>query len=397
MSRARAEWSRWRWIIAVSIAVAVLLLWLSRDRPQPAAADPSSLPGMAPRPSRGDDRVAPSAASTAGLRGTATHWPEVVSGAREAAAKGDTAVQSFVIALQAGLDALPHAERVRTVTAFLASGEDVAFGDRFRLGPGGFLAFWPTLRVALLDYLAQRDGAAAREVAAAWLATVPVEPGEWTVAFRELTRGRAYADWDPQWQARVRDFLGNEDWRRGARRAWLEGFDIIVAGRATPLLGELSDLTARPGPEGFAAFLAADRLMVADARGVLASLDATPDLFAANPRVRAGLFARADPRDPVQVEGVENYLRRADLREDEAAHFAELFPFHGSAEASTLLSAPAHRSMAEMVARDRAAVDALARWEGQAALLRWRPLLLRARDRVQSGLVPLAAGKGAAK
>jgi hypothetical protein len=388
---------RRRRIVAATVAaVALLGLWSLRDRGRNASEErrPEAEVG---RSLPADGPIDRPAADVPADRGPASAWTETVSGAREAAAGGEAEVQAFVYALQAGLDRLPHAERVASVRAFLASGADVAFGDRFRLGPGGYLVLWPSLRVALFDYLAQRDGASAREVATEFLAAVPEEPGEWTLAFRELARGRSHAEWDAPLSARVREFLAREDWIHGARRAWLEGFDVVVAGRATPLLAELAALTARPGPAAFAAFLAADRLMMADERAVLASLEAAPALFETSTRVRAGLYARADPRDPVQVERVAKYLRQAGLGAEEAAHFGELFPFHGAAEGATLLSRPGARSMAEMVARDRAAVEVLARWAEDASMIRWRPLLVDARRRVERGLAPVAGGSGGAK
>ena len=81
-----------------------------------------------------------------------------------------------------------------------------------------------------------------------------------------------------------------------------------------------------------------------------------PGLFATQPNVRAGLFARADVRQPGQLQELESYLGRGDLTVEERQSFAALFPLYDLAVSQNLLTPAASRSMGDMIAHDRATI-----------------------------------------
>jgi hypothetical protein len=253
---------------------------------------------------------------------------------------------------------------------------------------------WPTLRVALLDYLAQRDGEAAGALALSLLETRPLEAGEWTLALREVVRGRVAETWPELVTRRVHEFLGDPAWARDGAPSWLEGFDVVVAGRDPVYLRDLSEVAT--GGESraarFAAFLAADRLVLAEPAMTLAALNREPALFAGEPNVRAGLFARADVRRPEQLVELERYLARPDLSDRERTGFTGLFPLYDLAVSNNLLTPPGSRTMADMLAHDRAAIAQIDRWIAAGRFPSWHDGLRATARRLRSQVAETDGG-----
>lgn len=323
-------------------------------------------------------------------------WDDLIARTRSAVAGGSDRTRQFVYALFAELDRLSPADRLEVVLGFFESGRDVDLGGRMTIGRGGILQDWPTLRTALFDYLSQRDGSAARDLAQLLLQSRPDEPGEWTLALRELARGRSAEQWTPLVQQRMHDFIGDEQWRQESRISWLEGFDVVVAGREpSNYLPDLAAVAGDTNPRGaqFAAFLAADRLMLAEPEETLSTLNQNPQLFADQANVRAGLFARADVRQSAQLHELETYFRRADVAAEEREAFAGLFPHYDLAVSFNLLTLPSSRSMADMITHDRAAMARLETWLADPAFSAWHAGLEDVRERLREQLAEADRGK----
>lgn len=378
----------WRvWIGGVLLGGATLsvAVWLAGrglengtsalSRPDPAPSGPNSRPEAGTRGGAHPEGGAVSGTS-AGTLLVEAEWRSWSAEGRTAAGQGRDTTRAFVLRLRNRLDRLPPADRTAVVLEFLESGEDVRFGSDFRFATGGVLQEWPTLRVALLDYLAQRDPEAARVLAGALLDHRPDEPGEWTLAFRELARGHEARGWPVTLRSRVRDFLQDPEWRAQSPRSWLEGFDAVVAGGMVTELPELSRLAAGSGgaSEGarFAAFLAADRLMLHRPVEILAALNRAPALFASEPNVRAGIFARADVRDREQRRQLEAYWLRHDVTAVERAAFTDQFPFYDLALSANLLTVTPTRPLADLRDQDRATLKELDRWRTDPRFAPWK-------------------------
>jgi hypothetical protein len=320
-------------------------------------------------------------------------WDAVIARTEAAVGGGPGEARTFVRRLFAALDQLTPSDRLAAVRGFLLSGRDVRFGRAFGVGAGGFLQDWPTLRVALFDYLAQRDGAATRELAISWLKQRPAEAGEWTLAMRELARGRTADQWTPELTEALRAFVSDPDWSRAADPAWLEGFDVVVAGRSAAFLPDLARVAADAPtrPAKFAGFLAADRLMLIEPEGVLAALNGTPELLAEEPNVRAGLFARADVRESAQRRALEFYFQRNDVSEEERTDFGRLFPLYDLAVSQNLLTPTPSRPMSDMLAHDRATLRQIDRWLADARFHAVHEQLRTVADRLNRQLAQAAA------
>jgi hypothetical protein len=385
MSRVRSSW----WIAVVPLlGIAAAVIWWRQKSPGNA---PSTLPPVtagSPSPTANPlppASPAPPPSATALLDSRLRNLTGTLRGLPPAARR------DLVVALLRELDAASPAARSDAVLAFLRSGLDVPLPGDFVLGPGGWLRDWPTLRLALLDYLSQRDPATAALIAREILTAAPPDaPGEWALAMRELARGHSAEDWPPLVGRRLIDLLRDNRWATSTPRSYLESFDVIVAGRATSLLGEL-DRLARTGGNAarFAAFLAADRLTLAAPAAALAELNRQPGLFASLPELRAGLFARADVRDPAQLRALEAYFLRGDVGAEEHRAFAVIFPQYDLAISDNLLTPPSRRSLADMQAHDIAALRQIGAWAAHPNLVAWQQTLKAVADRLTQ---QLAAG-----
>jgi hypothetical protein len=400
-------WRRGGLLVVGLLGVATAAWWLLREHSPAPPPPPDSGGPVATPPATA--ATPPDSTSTPPTTGGATppaapdpltttlldrEWDALVRDAQSAASRGPEATRAFVLQLFAALDRLATDERVAVVYGFFESGRDARFGDAFAIGPGGFLREWPTLRVALFDYLAQRDGTAARVLAGTLLQSRPAEPGEWSLALRELVRGQSAEEWPEVVSTRLHEFLLDPGWNAEARRSWLEGFDVAVAGRSPAFLADLARIASQGSASAraaqFAAFLTADRIVLATPAAALATLNQDPALFATQPNVRAGLFARADVRQPAQMHELETYLARTDVTAEERRSFAGLFPLYDLAVSQNLLTPPAQRPLADMIAHDRATLAVLDRWLAQPQYAPWRGSLQEIRTRLGEQLAQVA-------
>lgn len=258
---------------------------------------------------------------------------------------------------------LPREQAVEAIRAELASGRDAKTGLGFKIGQGGALAEAPSLRVLLLDELARLDPAAAGEMARSILAA-KTSPDEWAVALRNLARvtndeaGRAFLE------GKMRELLTHEPWQREASEGFLEAFDVAVHLGGTGLLPELTALVRKSDNRAasHAAYLALDRLTIANTAMILTKLADEPDLMTGREATRANYFARADAGDAAQRGVLEKYLLDAQRTAEELRTFAGLYPNANFMLSQNLLTTVTTPERAALVARDQAALRVVNEW-----------------------------------
>ena len=163
--------------------------------------------------------------------------------------------------LRKTLPALKSEEAVKRILALLESGTDASTGLGFTLQRDGFLAEAPTLRVFLLDYLAQVDRASAADYAEKILADMD-SPDEWAVALRNHAAGRDTPAGRAFIEDKMRAMLQHEQWQAQASAGFLEAFDVAVWLGGTNLMPALTTLVRQQDNRAVAhaSYLALDRL-----------------------------------------------------------------------------------------------------------------------------------------
>lgn len=245
---------------------------------------------------------------------------------------------------------------------FLDSGVDAKTGLEFRVGPGKTLREWPTLRVAVLDWL----GRLSPEEAAVYAEKIFSQTSsadEYAIALRNFAVGK------PEERAALAqyfiDLIGNDTWRTEAPAAYLEAFDI-AAHLADPRLVQPLSAGLAPGnlePVRKASFLALDRMAQQDPRAILAAALDDPSL-AQTPNIRASVISRADVRDPGQLQLVEQYVLNNRVTAEEFSTFIQAFPNGSATMTYGLVSDNKPLSFAEVAQQDRAALEQVRRWQG---------------------------------
>ena len=281
----------------------------------------------------------------------------------------------------AGLDqrlrAMPAAEASRMIQEFLESRNDVATGLSFQLGPGGVLAEAPTLRTFLIEELAVVDPARAALYSREILKSFD-SADEWALAFRTLGR-RGVAPGDRGYLvARMEAMLAHTPWQAAPSVGYLEAFDLAVQLRGTELMPALTGLVRRGDNPALAhaAYLALDRLAIADPAGTLGVLQSDPQLMAGREVTRANYFARADVRDPGQRQVLEVYLLNPALDPLELQKFAGLYPNANYMVSHNLLTPSATPDHDTLMARDRGALTQVRLWSSDPRFERLKPQLL---------------------
>ncbi len=222
------------------------------------------------------------------------------------------------------LRAQPRREAARQLVAFLDSGVDAKTGLPFRVGPGGWLATPPTLRVAALDWLAEFDLAAAADCARQVFATSN-SADEWAVALRNYYRWTQSAD--DFFVARVAEAFGREDWLKNPSAGLAESVDFPVAiggAQGYGILLSVLDKSVALRQPALAALDAWTEVHRQEAVQILAQEAATTGALDAESR--ATLLARADVRDEVQRAVVLSYLESAGVSVKAKTEFLRQFP-----------------------------------------------------------------------
>ena len=386
-SRSGSGWPQVTFVALAVLAVGLVFLWPYFGGSEPGSeASAGRGRGSVVSPADAGRDAMVKAAFEVAQASVNGRWEMIVERARAAAAAGPDRLHVFIWTLFTAFDALESDEQESALRAFFEIGRDVRFGEVFTVGPNGWLADWPTLRVALFDYVAQRDPKLAHELAVQILQARPDEPGEWALALRELVRGHPETAWSSLVRVRVQEFIHDHDWSARGAASWMEGFDILVASGTPEALKDLSKISQESASRGarFVAFLTADRLVMASPAPCLHALNEDPSLFSGATGVRAGLFARSDLREPAQLAELVRYFQREDVGPGERAQFAAAYPQLSSAPTYRLLTQPVVRSAAEVQAAESAALAQLDAWVAAGRFSAWDATFGEIRRRLES-------------
>ena len=263
------------------------------------------------------------------------------------------------------LTGLPKTEAVREIIAFLDSGDDASTGLEFRLGKGGSLVSWPSVRVALLDWLGHIDSETGAKYAEKVLKK-QTHPDEWALAFRnygrvnETDEGRAFL------VSKVTEMIDHTDWRSNPSVGFLESFDVLVHARSTKSTPKLSSLAADTRSESralaHAAFLTLDRLTLVETESQLRELGKDPDLTKVRGGMVSNLYARADIRNPEERQLLEGYLLSPERTQKELQSFAGVYPNNNQMISNNLLTQTVTPKNSELAAHDREALGIVEGW-----------------------------------
>ena len=298
---------------------------------------------------------------------------------------GADAARRSLAAFKSHLSSLPRSTAVAAIRASLDSGADAPSGLGFVVAPGGGLAEAPSWRGFLLATRGELDANAAAEYARKILSAMN-SPEEWAVALRNVARvqtdeaGRAFLE------EKMRALLTHEPWIGASSAGFLEAIDVAVSLRGTNLVGELASLVRRTEqrPSAHAAYLALDRLTIADPAPLLAKLAEEPDLMRGREATRANYFARADVGDAAQRAVVERYLLEARRTPEELRTFAGLYPNANFMISQNLLTRVVTPDRAELAARDQTALRVVNEWLADARFSTLRPQLEKIRARLET-------------
>jgi hypothetical protein len=271
---------------------------------------------------------------------------------------------------------LPPEVASSNIQDFLASKADAATHLPFKIGPDGLLTESPSLRVFLLDYLAQVDPTGAAAYARTILASMD-SPDEWAVALRNYAKVNSDAEGLSFLEQKLQAMLTHEPWVREPSVGFLEAFDVAVYLGGTNLIPALAELVRMKDNQAaaHAAYLTLDRLTIVDAATTLSSLQSNPDLMQGRELTRANYFARADVREAAQRELLEAYLLNPALEVAELEKFAGLYPNANFMVSHNLLTRVVTPNGAALAARDAEALRVTQQWLGDARFERLKPQL----------------------
>lgn len=266
----------------------------------------------------------------------------------------------------------PRREATASIRALLDSGVDVGTGLAFKVGPGGNLATAPTLRVWLLDQFGRIDPAEAA-LYADHIYARHNSADEWALALRNDWRVSAQTGQIERVRARVLELLTDEAWASQPSLGFLEAFDLGVATLAWEAvphwerwLGGGQSMALRGG-----AWIAIDRLAMEAPRDFLPLLAERSEWLDTQPKLRAGLFARADLANEEERRAVESYLRRATLSSAEGRRFFELIPNVSATVSNNLATAARPPNVQQTARMDQAALGWIVEWKTRADASRW--------------------------
>jgi hypothetical protein len=189
--------------------------------------------------------------------------------------------------------------------------------------------------------------------------------------------------------------LVHEPWQHDPSAGFLEAFDVAVYLGGTKLLPELAALVRRTDNQALshAAFLALDRLAIADPTAVLNKLQSAPELMQGREVTRANYFARADAGDPQQRVALENYLLNPQLNPAELTTFAGLYPNANYMVSYNLLTRTQTPDHETLVRKDREALKVLEGWIQDARFEKLQPQLQAMKSRVQTFVQQAQGGR----
>jgi hypothetical protein len=293
------------------------------------------------------------------------------------------------------LAVLETQQAVTAIRQFLTSWQDAATGLGFKPAANGRLSEAPTLRTFLLDYLGKIDPAAAAACARTILTERAASPDEWALALRNLALGDRSAEARALLEQKTLEVLRSEEWQQNPSAGYLESFDTAVYLGSTNLVPALAGLVRKQDNPAVAhaAYLALDRMVIANPAEMLSALGNDPDAMRGREGTRANFFARADVRDTRQRQILESYLLNDRIGAQELDTFSSLFPNANFMVSANLLTAVNTLTGPELTARDRASLDIARAWLADPRLARIQPQLQRTVRRLEDFVNQAAANR----
>ena len=301
------------------------------------------------------------------------------------AASDAQAAQRKLAELRATLPTLPVEVAVSVIREVLKSKLDARTHLDLSPGPGGTLESASSLRVFLLDYLAQVDPRAAAEEAERILSQ-KTSPDEWAVALRNYARVHSSPEGRAFLQQKFDEMVRHEEWQKDPSAGFLQAFDVPVFLGGTELLPTLTELLAKKDNQAVAhaAYLSLDRLVLRDPGAVLTELQRAPELMRGREITRANYFARANLSDVQQRAVVETYLLDPLRRPAELDTFAGLFPNRNLMISVNLLTTASPPDTGPQMSYDRFALRVLADWMDDPRFTKLKPQLETMKARLES-------------
>jgi len=289
--------------------------------------------------------------------------------------------------LRAIFSAMPTNEAVAAIRQFLDSKADADTHLGFKVAGNGLLDEAPTLRTFLLDELARLNPAAAADYSKVILSSMD-SPDEWAVALRNLAWGDTSADGRALLEQKTGEMLQYEPWQQNPSTGFLEAFDTAVYLGGTSLMPTLTSLVREQDNPAVAhaSYLALDRLVINDPTATLTALLADPNTMQGRETTRANYFARADVRDPQQLQVLEEYLLNPQISPAEIDTFAGIFPNANYMISPNLLTQSQTPDHTALVSRDAASLGVMQQWLADPRFASLRPSLEKTEVRL-SGYV----------
>ena len=378
-----------RYLILLVAALVVFTLVSTQGRKQ---TNPANRNGDTPalQSSEPSSNASTSPTNVSSPRSPAEH---LESALREiATSKDGPANRKLLTELRQFLESLPAEIASKETQSFLAAQKDAATGLDVTVKEAGHLGDASSLRVFLLDYLGQIDRAAAGRLAAEILSHYTTAD-EWAVSLRNYAWANPAPANDEFLQAKSHELLRNPEWIKNPSAGFLEAFDTIVYAHGTTLTPELATLVRdkENRATAHAAYLTLDRLMITEPAAMLKQLVEQPDLMQGREQTRANFLARADVREPEQRALIEQYLMDPARTEQELTTFAGLFPNANYMVSNNLLTPTATPKHEDLVAHDRAALEAVRAWQSDERFTKLKPHVETMRARLETFVQQAAA------
>ncbi len=365
--------------LAVGVLVAVLIVWQTHRKTGTPTASPISLN---PPPSNSISKPNTAAIKHDPADPLSARLSEATKSLQESHDAGKSRQQ--LAELRRAISSADAAQASVAIRGFLDSGIDSPTGAEFQLGAGGSLVNSGSLRVFLLDLLAQVDPQAAVAYSRRVLET-PGSPDEWAIALRNVALLDSAPGTRGFLEQKTEAMLRQVPWVNNPSTGFLEAFDVAVHLGGSKLLPPLTELVQRKDnlAVAHAAFLALDRMVIREPAQMLDVLEQHPEMMEGREQTRANYFARADVGDPTQREVLERYLLDAKRQASELQSFAGVFPNANYMISHNLLTSNVTPDGATLARRDRDALRVVAEWLADPRFAGLQPQLLQIQQRLQ--------------
>src|SRR5436190_199611 len=283
------------------------------------------------------------------------------------------------------LPTLPADAAVIAIREALQSNVDSPTHMKLTIGPGGALEQAPSLRIFLLDYLAQLDPPSAATEAEKVLSR-KTSPDEWAIALRNYARVHESPVAQAFLREKFEEMVHYEEWQTNASVGFLQAFDLPVFLGGTELVPVLTELLKKTDNQAVAhaAYLALDRLVLKEPAALLTTLQGDPELIRGREVTRANYFARANLSDVQQKAVVETYLLDPNRLPGELNTFAKLYPNRNLMLSYNLLTTASPPDPAPQMNRDRFALSVLKDWMDDPRFTKLRPQLETMKTRLEA-------------